>query len=215
MKNIYFFSGLGADERVFQYVDLSFCYPIFIKWNLPFENESIEDYAARLLVQIKDEHPILVGVSFGGMMAVEVAKLIQTEKVILISSAKTKHEIPNYYQWIGKVNAHKLLPTSILQYFNSINNYLFGVQSKEEKLLLKEIIKDTNPVFLKWAIDKIIHWQNEFIPKNLIHIHGSNDKILPVKFTNYDILVENGGHFMIVQDSLKIGKLIKVNLLNS
>jgi hypothetical protein len=48
MKNIYFFSGLGADERVFQYVDLSFCNPIFIKWNLPFENESIENYAAKI-----------------------------------------------------------------------------------------------------------------------------------------------------------------------
>ena len=88
MKNIYFFSGLGADERVFQYVDLSFCNPVFIKWNMPMKDECIENYALRLTEQIIEENPILVGVSFGGMIAVEVAKLIETEKVILISSAK-------------------------------------------------------------------------------------------------------------------------------
>jgi alpha/beta superfamily hydrolase len=57
----------------------------------------------RLSEQIIEVNPILVGVSFGGMIAVEVAKLIETEKVILISSAKTKHEIPQYYQFAGAI----------------------------------------------------------------------------------------------------------------
>lgn len=211
-KTVYFFSGLGADERVFQFVDLSFCNPIFIKWNLPFENESIELYAFRLLEQIKEANPILVGVSFGGMIAVEVSKLIKTGKIILISSAKTKHEIPFYFKAAGKIHAHKIIPTSFLQNFVSINNFLFGVKTKEEKALLKTIIQETNPQFLKWAMEKIVHWQNEFIPNNILHIHGSKDKILLSKFVKADIMIENGTHFMIVQQSLEIGKIIEVNL---
>ena len=212
MKTVYFFSGLGADERVFQFLDLSFCKPVFIQWNLPLENESIEDYASRLLEQIKDEAPILIGVSFGGMMAVEVVKLITTEKVILISSAKSKHEIPFYFKAAGKIHAHKFIPTSLLQNFNRINNFLFGVKTEEEKVLLKSIIQETNPQFLEWAMDKIMHWQNECIPNKLVHIHGSNDKILPINFVKADIMIENGTHFMIVQHSLEIGKIMKASL---
>jgi pimeloyl-ACP methyl ester carboxylesterase len=210
MKSVYLFSGLGADERVFQYLDLSFCKPIFIKWNLPNNNESIESYATRLLEQIQDKNPVLVGVSFGGIMAVEVAKLITTEKVILISSVKTKQEIPFYFRYAGNIKMHKLLPVSLLQYFNFISNSFFGVEDETEKKLLKNIIKDTNLIFLKWAIDKIVHWQNEYIPNNIKHIHGDSDKIFPIKFIKSDITIENGSHFMIVNKSTQIYKLLYV-----
>lgn len=211
MKNIYFFSGLGADERVFQYLDLSFCNSIFIKWNLPLKGESIENYASRLIEQIKDKRPILVGVSFGGMMAVEVSKLIKTEKVILISSAKTKHEIPSYFQFAGNINLHKIMPTTFMQKFKRINHFLFGVSSAKEKELLNVIIQETNPEFLKWAMDKIVHWNNEIIPDNIIHIHGTYDKILPYKFIKSDYNIQNGGHFMIIQQADEITRILKDN----
>ena len=82
MKNVYIFSGLGADKRVFQKLDFSYCNATFIEWTAPLRHESFEHYASRILSQIKHENPILIGLSFGGMMAVEVAKLIKTEKEI-------------------------------------------------------------------------------------------------------------------------------------
>lgn len=212
MRNVYFFSGLGADERIFQNLDLSFCNPIFIKWNLPFKNESIESYATRLLEQINDENPILIGVSFGGIMVVEVGKLIKTEKIIIISSAKTKHEIPSYYKILGKIKANKILPVSLLQKFKKVNHFIFGISSKEEKILLNKIIEDTNPIFLHWAIDKIIHWQNETILPNLIHIHGADDKILPIKFIKADYPIKSGGHFMVLQQDKLIHDFFLANI---
>ena len=183
MKNIYFFSGLGADERVFQYVDLSFCNPIFIKWNLPFENESIENYALRL-----------------------------SEQIILISSAKTKYEIPPYYQFAGAINAHKIIPTAFVQKLKTINYFLFGVSSTKEKELLNNIIQDTNPEFLNWAIDKIVNWENEIIPENTIHIHGNADRILPIRFVKPDYTINKAGHFMIVQNAKEIDAIISNNI---
>lgn len=70
MENLYIFSGLGADKRVFNYLDFSKYNTTFIDWINPFENESIEDYAKRLTSQITSEKPILIGLSFGGIMAV-------------------------------------------------------------------------------------------------------------------------------------------------
>src|SRR5436305_11890870 len=116
MAHVYIFSGLGTDERVFQYIDFTYFSVHYIKWVPPLKEETIHSYALRITEQIHFKRPILIGVSFGGIMAVEVAKLIATDKLILIASAKTKYEIPFYYRAAGALQLHKLLPTRILKY---------------------------------------------------------------------------------------------------
>ena len=196
MKEIYLLSGLGADHRVLQDLDFSGYKTTYIKWTQPLENESIENYAKRLIEQIKTESPIIIGLSFGGMMAVEIGKLIDTEKIILIASAKNKFEIPSYYRFAGSLGLHKLLPANLMKQPNFISNWFFGTESEKDKVLLVSILHDTDSIFLKWAIDKIVNWQNVIIPSNLKHIHGTSDKILPYKFVSSDIKIDGGGHFM-------------------
>ena len=132
-KELYIFSGLGADERVFQRLDFSAFSTTFINWIVPKDNETIEHYATRLLDQIKTTKPTLIGLSFGGLIAVEVAKQIDTEKVILIASAKTNNEIPFYYRFVGQLRLHKLLPTRLLKSSNFITNWFFGTTSTFDK----------------------------------------------------------------------------------
>ena len=101
MYHIYLFSGLGADERVFQKLDFSNLQTTFIEWIEPLKNEGVENYVKRIIPQIKHPNPILIGLSFGGLIAIEVAKEITTEKVILIASAKNNKEIPFYFRLLG------------------------------------------------------------------------------------------------------------------
>jgi pimeloyl-ACP methyl ester carboxylesterase len=196
MKEIYLLSGLGADERVLQDLDFSGYKTTFIKWIQPIENERIESYSKRLIGQMKTQNPIIIGLSFGGMIAVEIGKLIETEKVILIASAKTKFEIPFYYRFAGKLSLHKLLPTALLKKPNIFSNWFFGTESQKDKILLANILRDTDSIFLKWAIDKIVNWQNVETLQNLQHIHGTADRILPYRFVSADVKINGGGHFM-------------------
>ncbi len=175
MKRIYLFSGLGADERVFQKLDFSNYEVTFVKWMEPIKNEPIEGYAKRISLQLKHTNPILIGLSFGGIMAVEVAKQIPTKKVILIVSAKNKKEIPFYFRWLGRMRIDSLIPASILKKSNFLTYWFFGAETAADKLILKEILLDTDAIFLKWAISKIIRWKNDDSIKNLIHIHGTAD----------------------------------------
>jgi pimeloyl-ACP methyl ester carboxylesterase len=198
MKRIYIFSGLGADERVFQYLDFSGFAVTFIRWLQPIQNETIEGYAKRLTQQITTTRPVLIGLSFGGIMATEVAKLIDTEKVVLIASAKTRQEIPFYYRLAGQLRLHKLLPASLLKQPNVLSSWFFGAQSQEDKKMLADILRDTDSQFLRWAIDKIVTWKNQFVHPNLIHIHGTADRILPFRYVVSDLKVDGGGHFMTV-----------------
>jgi hypothetical protein len=214
MENLYIFSGLGADKRVFKYLDFSKYNATFIDWIHPIYNESTEDYAKRLTKQITSEKPILIGLSFGGIMAVEVGKIIESKKIILIASAKNKSEIPFYYRLAGFLNLHKLIPTKLMKSSNFLSFWLFGINSKKNKILLTEILKDTDESFLTWAIDKIVNWKNTYNHKNLKHIHGTKDKILPIQFVKSDMKIVDGGHFMTI-DKFEELNIVLENLIKN
>ena len=208
LQHIYLFSGLGADERVFQKLDFSNYEVTFVKWIEPIKNEPIEGYAKRISLQLKHPNPILIGLSFGGIMAIEVAKQIPTKKVILIASAKNKKEIPFYFRLLGRMRIDSLIPVSILKKSNFLTYWFFGAETAADKLILKEILLDTDAIFLKWAISKIIRWKNEVAIKNLIHIHGTADRLLPICFVQCDRKVIGGGHFMTLNKSQEINRIL-------
>lgn len=115
MSKIYIFSGLGVDKRVFDRIDFGDLDITFIDWIAPNSDESIQEYAGRFSERITSSNPVLIGLSFGGIIAVKISKLIPTEKIILIASAKTRHELPKLYRNTGKTNLHQITPASLLK----------------------------------------------------------------------------------------------------
>jgi len=208
MNKIYIFSGLGVDKRVFDNIDFSGLNIAFVDWIDPLKKETFESYAYRISKDFEN-NSILIGLSFGGMLAVEVSKIIPVKKVILIASAKNKSELPKWFLLAGKLKLNQIVPSSLLKTTNFITNWLFGAATSAEKLLLKNIIKDTDPRFLKWAINQIVNWKNLSVPQNCIHIHGTNDRILPAKYLKVDYKIKNGGHFMTVNKAKEIEVIIK------
>ncbi|ACU08161.1 conserved hypothetical protein [Flavobacteriaceae bacterium 3519-10] len=209
MSKIYIFSGLGVDQRVFENIDFGNLDIEFIDWIVPLRHEPIKDYAKRISQKITADQPILMGLSFGGFIAVEIAKIIETKKVILIASAKTCAELPAIYKFIGKLQLNKLVPVAVLKSHSFMTDWFFGTESKSDKMLLKNILKDTDPRFISWAIDEILHWQNESEPKDWVHIHGDRDRILPLKNVKTNFVIKDGGHFMTVNKAKEIEVIIK------
>jgi len=209
--NAYFISGLGADKRIFSKIDLG---PdlniIHLDW-IPFsKNQSLKNYAEQLGRKIDTATPfVVIGVSFGGMIATEIAKLLEPSKTIIISSTVFNNQFSWIYQLSGRLNLIKFIPAWLLKSSNKLTqNYYFGTKLQEDKALLKKIIEDTDPHFLKWAIGAILKWENNIKPKNLIHIHGGNDKIFPIKKVAPDYTIDSGSHFMVYQKAEEISVLI-------
>ena len=209
MNKIYIFSGLGVDKRVFENIDFGNLNIEFIDWIEPLKNEPLSEYSKRISKKVSAEKPILIGLSFGGIVATEISKFIETENVILIASAKNKFELPSLYRFVGKLNIHKLIPSSLLKSHNFLTNWIFGIKEKEDKILLAKILKETDAIFLKWAINEIVNWKNIEKPKRSLHIHGNKDRIIPVRNIQADFIINNGGHFMTVNKSKEIEKIIK------
>jgi len=200
---LYLIGGLGADERVFKYLKLINETQV-IQWIKPKPKEELKDYAKRLLNQInKNEEFGLLGVSFGGIVANELTKLIEPRILILVSSVETSSQLPKSYVSIGKTRILNIIPDSLIKPPNQLLGFLFGAQNKG---LLKQIISDTNPGFIRWALNSIINWSNEENFIKPIRIHGTNDKLIPLK--GKAIEVKGGGHFMIVDKAEEISNLI-------
>ena len=211
MKELFLLSGLGADKRVFDFLDLTDYRIHHINWIIPLPKESMAEYATRLLPQITSDKPVLIGVSFGGMIALEIAKLISAEKVILISSAKSPNAIPSFFKLIPKLRLEKWMRPASLKKPNEIFFWLFGVTSKDHKTLLASIMKDTDEVFLAWAIDAVARWGDNASSNHVIQIHGTKDRILNAE--NADYLVNGGGHLMIVTQAKEVSQILKTILV--
>ena len=200
---LYLIGGLGADERVFNYLELDVATTV-IKWIEPKPKEELKSYAIRLIEQInqKDEFGIL-GVSFGGIIAIEISKLIKPKKLILISSVETSRQLPQTHISLGKTQILNLIPNQLIKPPKPLLSFLFGAKNKQ---LLKQIINDTEPEFIRWALNAIIYWSNAKTPIETIRIHGTKDKLIPLK--GEAIEIKDGGHFMIVDKAKEISKLI-------
>jgi pimeloyl-ACP methyl ester carboxylesterase len=210
LKDIYCISGLGADERVFQKLKFQGYQPIHIKWLEPEAGESIADYTQRLTPQIKAKKPILIGLSFGGIIAVEMSKHIAIEKIILISTTKNRQEIPFYFKMFRWLPIYLLLPANFMLWIGKfIASWFFSLKTIDERKLLKAILFDTDARFVKWAIHQIVTWNNELIPENIYHIHGESDRIFPYQFVHEDFNIKHGGHLMIMSQAEYISNLIQ------
>ena len=203
----YLIPGLGADERVFQGLQLVGEVHV-LRW-LPVQplNEALAPYAARLSAGVPANQACwLVGVSFGGVLALEVAKLRPLARVVLISSLATADELPWPARVARATGLHRVLPTRVLQLMPRVAQWFFSVSNGAEYKLLRQIIRDTDPGFAHWAVGQLVHWQSEARPPTA-RIHGTHDRLLPAGATKSQHLLA-GGHFIIVSQAVKISRIL-------
>ena len=206
---VYFISGLGADEKAFQSLQLPGVEPVHLNWMPPLKKESIEAYARRMSYRITEPDPVIIGLSFGGMMAIEISKIIPVKKLILISSAKGKHELPPYFTICRYIPLHILFPLRLLSMNAKAMFFIFGTRTEEQKKNLAAIINNSIKGFNKWAINRIVNWNNTETPVNPVHIHGDADNLLPYRYVKANHTINNGGHFMIVNQAKEISALLQ------
>jgi len=210
-KVIYCISGLGADEKVFNNLELNGHDLRHIPWLRPNKKETIEEYASRMRQQINGPG-ILLGVSFGGMIGIEIAKQIQLEKLIIVSSIKNVKELPAWMRYVGQFQLNKFLPTRSYKFTEKIDNDRIGVSNEEELKMVQAYRRSADPFYLEWAINEVLNWKNEWLPENLIHIHGERDKIFPIKKLKADYVIKDGTHLMIYNRGKEISELIRKEL---
>ncbi len=210
MSKIFLIPGLGADTRVYNNIDLNEHEVTCVDWIEPHEMDTLTTYAQKLIHQYRiTPNSVVIGNSLGGMIAVEIAKIIPLEKVILISSIKTIDEEPGYFAFYRSVPVYKLLPGKLFTSMGFMLKPLLGKMNDADAWLFSDMLKHSSPKFLKWGMRAALAWDNKIVPANLCHITGDEDRIFPVKRIKNATIVKGGSHSMIFNKAKDINKLLK------
>lgn len=191
--------GLAANPLIFERIklDAALFDVYYLEWKIPKSNETLQDYAQRFASEIKEENPILVGVSFGGILVQEIADLIEVRKIIIVSSVKSRQEFPRRIKFAKTTLAYQLIPMRLILRLDKLAKLLLGEKLKHRIQLYDTFLSVRDIYYLKWAIEKVVLWNRLEADRRVIHIHGSKDKIFPMANIKNCMVVPNGTHVMI------------------
>jgi len=197
---VYLMPGLAASAAIFERIALpEVTFEIvLLEWEIPLDQETLPDYAKRMTEKIKHPNPVLIGVSFGGILVQEMAAFVQVRKVIIISSVKSNLEFPRRMKIAKTTKAYKLIPMSLILNIENLAKFSFGTKVNQRLKLYEKFLSVRDIRYLDWAIEKVILWDRTVANKNVIHIHGDADDVFPIKYISDCIVVKGGTHIMIL-----------------
>ena len=203
--SIYLMPGMAASPKIFELIEFPPQYKIvYLKWIKPNLNETINSYAKRMSAFISDDKPVLIGVSFGGILVQEMSKHLKVKKIIIISSVKSRVELSLSMRFAKKTGIHHLLPLNLINDLEKILLFVFGPSIKARVNAYKKYLSERDPDYLKWSINQIVNWKQIKYDENIVHIHGEKDKVFPLKYLDRNknfIIVKNGTHATILRDN--------------
>ena len=192
--------GMAANPTIFEHIKLpDDQFEIhWLEWMIPNKKESLESYAKRMLEHITHENSILLGVSFGGILVQEMSKYMKFRKLFVVSSVKSKHELPKRLKLMKFTKAYKLLPTRLVGNIDLLAKYAFGETITKRIELYKKYLSVSDKHYLDWAIENTIEWDQDQPNDDAIYIHGDKDAIFPHSCTGNCIVIKGGSHIMVI-----------------
>lgn len=199
---VYCIPGLAADINIFEFINLPDIFEVHkLPWKMPLKNEPLSDFAKRMAAEVTHKNPVLIGVSFGGIMVQEMSAFINCRKVIIISSVKSKHEMPVRLHLLRTSKLYKLIPTSLIGQVKRWEQLVYGDVAKKIAKAYQKYLTVTDKEYLDWAIENVLEWKQEEPIPNVIHIHGEQDQVFPIKNIIDPIIVPKANHAMILRRS--------------
>ncbi|HEC45055.1 MAG TPA: alpha/beta hydrolase [Bacteroides sp.] len=179
-----------------------------MEFPMPERKMSMRDYALSFIPRIDTNRKfILVGVSLGGMISTELADTLSPERVIIISSAKCRDELPGRYKFQKYVPINQITPKKMIKWGSKILAPIVEPERKQDTLF-RSMLMAKDPAYLKWTVNMIIDWKRKEYDSCIVHIHGDNDSTLPIRNISYDYLLPEGSHMMVYIRAEEVSELI-------
>ena len=196
---VYLMPGMAASPKIFEHWDFPKPFRLErLSWMSPKPQESLQAYAKRMWERIPDENPILVGVSFGGVLVQEMAKLRSVRKVVVLSSIKSHQEMPLSMKMATYTQLHKYLPLKWVRNVDTLAQFAFGKNIQKRLEMYQKYLSERDPEYLAWAIDALVHWKQDQELPHTLQIHGDEDTVFPIKNLKASYVSLSGGHAIVL-----------------
>jgi pimeloyl-ACP methyl ester carboxylesterase len=204
---LYVSPGVGADARLFDGIRSARA----IRWIEPAEpREALPQYAERLAAQLRRsslEEPFdLGGASFGGMVALELARHLSPRNVILFGSSRSPRGITRALRLVSLIPDRLLRPPQIVR---PMIARWFGARSAPHAQLFSDMLDATSPSFFRWACHALASWEGVAeLPMPVSHIHGELDHVIPIRLVNADHVIEGAGHLLTMTHTDAVNRIL-------
>ncbi len=212
-KQTYLLPGLGFDHRIFSKLNLPEGNINYLDWQEPHQREHLTDYAFRVSGGLSEtEQPkVLLGHSFGGVLAQEIAKVRQIDRVILLSSIRSRAELPGFFKVVGKLGLHAVFTKKSTFATFGFWAKKHGYDTEEKQQLFKNMVGQQSDHYLRWALRSLSNWQGlDGLETPVSQIHGDCDRTFPIQIlAKPDHVVKGGSHMMVYDRGEEVSQLIQ------
>lgn len=209
MQKILLLTGMTPDRRIFERLLPLLPTAVVVDWIPPTSNESITSYAERLSRTIDNDEPTIVcGVSFGGIVARELAKYLNASACVLVSSVRSPKELPPWYR------CFRAMPP---RFAGSIMEIVGQIASRCPRKLRSSStwrlskLNGTSGEWYRWATTAVLKWtptqETERVP--LTQIHGDRDSTFPIRYTQADRIIPGGGHILPLTNYTEVAEILQ------
>lgn len=194
--NFYLIPGMGADRRIYSKFNLKNGVIHYLDWQSPKGAVDMPTFAMEVAKRITTENNIIIGSSMGGMMAVELSRIVKPLATILISAPVGVHQFPRILKAVKASRIHRAVSPKSIKYFYKFADTFMGFKSQQQRDMFYQMISELGPQFVHFSVRAVLEWKNTIPPHgNYIQIIGSKDVLFDYKKMESPIVLEGGGHF--------------------
>ena len=211
MTRLVLIPGLGADAALFEIQRASFPTLHVPPWIEPAPGETLVSYAARMAERVPGgDDVILGGVSFGGMLACEMACLVRPRVLLLVATCTTPAAIPRWNRWLARLVV--ALPPRLLRpprFAWPWIAWAFGAREGRARAIVEHCVLAASPEFVQWGLSAILAWQPSGAPQMpIVHVHGARDRLIPAARVDATDVVPGAGHLLNVTHAAALDERI-------
>ncbi|MDP5169323.1 MAG: alpha/beta hydrolase [Bacteroidia bacterium] len=212
---LYAIPGLGVDGRIFAALERFLPLQV-LEWMFPTEQEGLNGYAIRMANRLPAGPVYLIGYSFGGVVAQEIARQRAEVSVILISSIRFHEEKPLWLKLAKYVPFYRLAQGSWRVRSLPLWSWKFGVTKAEEIRLLQAMFSTADDGLRMWSIRRLSEWEGARNVPLFLRIHGDGDHVFRVRHFSGDMIkISGGNHMMIWQQAEEVAGVIREKIEKS
>jgi hypothetical protein len=165
---------------------------------------------AETVAPSRDGPLILGGVSFGGMLAYEMARYLKPAAVVLIASCRRRESLrPSHVKARGLLRWTPVQAWWVAKLVSDPVMRIMHRRSAAKRKMLVTMFKESDSRFMHWVLQAILDWESTPLAGvPVFQIHGGRDIIIPARRVKADLMIPGGGHMINVSRAEEVNAFI-------
>jgi pimeloyl-ACP methyl ester carboxylesterase len=187
---------MGGDSRLFRLIRIPEVESVTPDHIEPAYGEALTQYASRIADRLNIQAADVVGgVSFGGMLAAEIARQRPVAGLILLGSCLRPARLPWSYRWLEMLGP--FIPDFVLglRSWRPLVRWRFAPLSRDAETCLIEMAASYPTAQIRAFARMVISWAGiDNVACPVLSVHGDYDRIIPLKCAEPDVILKDAGH---------------------